>query len=375
LERMLHRPGSALSRANTRRSAALGLVGGGRNSHTVSLAHSGVAHADGLQQCPRLHAGAQQRALEHLVGDAVFANQQLRRLAGLVPSNGFAKVGHRTVGVPKRDSIPSGANLYASSVKPTAETGPTDPQLPSQLAHRFPGSVTLECVSEIYANTFSGHVYDLSTEQRWYIADGIVTHNCTAAGIANLWSLNAVLVGQSEQYTDDDVIRFYSATTGYNPADSSTDQGAVELDVLNYLRRNPFGDDKLAAFASVDTHDTDLVRHAIQLFGAVYIGLSLPRSAQAQDGGLWDVGGGPDGAAGSWGGHCVIVTSFDFSTPTPTLECITWGGVQRMTLPFWQAYCDESYGLLTDEWRQKAPAGFDFDGLDRMLAQVGRVQA
>src|SRR5208337_5436095 len=111
-----------------------------------------------------------------------------------------------------------------------------------------------------------------------------------------------------------------------------------------------------------DPHPADLlaVRQAISLFGGVYIGLSLPLTAQNQP--VWDVTDptDPGAAPGSWGGHCVFVPKYDADSFT----CITWGGLQKMTTAFWMEYCDEAHALLSKDWlgavgAMASPGGFD----------------
>lgn len=46
------------------------------------------------------------------------------------------------------------------------------------LRERFPGLVALTRVSEVVRRPFRGHVYNLQTEQGWYVAENMVTHNC-----------------------------------------------------------------------------------------------------------------------------------------------------------------------------------------------------
>ena len=104
------------------------------------------------------------------------------------------------------------------------------------------------------------------------------------------------------------------------------------------------------------------MKQAIALFGGLYIGLSLPLSAQTQD--VWDVDTSPNGKRGSWGGHCVFVPDYDATG----LTCITWGAPKKMTWPFWGTYCDEAHALLSPNW--KAPAGFDLAALQADLASV-----
>ena len=99
------------------------------------------------------------------------------------------------------------------------------------------------------------------------------------------------------------------------------------------------------------------IQQSIALFGGVYIGLSLPLTAQKQD--VWDVvaRGGANAKPGSWGGHCVFVPKYDQNGFT----CITWGGLKMMTLAFWKKYCDEAHTLFCQDWlaAKGAPSGFN----------------
>jgi SPP1 gp7 family putative phage head morphogenesis protein len=54
----------------------------------------------------------------------------------------------------------------------------SDPNLASDLIARFPGVIALDKVVSIEVVPFSGHVYNLQTETNWYVAAGIITHNC-----------------------------------------------------------------------------------------------------------------------------------------------------------------------------------------------------
>jgi hypothetical protein len=169
--------------------------------------------------------------------------------------------------------------------------------------------------------------------------------DCTIAGCANFMLVSAARTSKpAPTISDDDVISRYSKVDGYNPADPSTDRGGVELEVLNDWRHDPFNGIELVAFAPIDVHDLLLLRFAIQTLGAVYVGLDLPRTAQAQTGGLWDTA--PGMVPGSWGGHCTIIDGFDYTLPVPELIHATWGTHQRSTEAFWRACGDEAYAPL-----------------------------
>jgi len=64
------------------------------------------------------------------------------------------------------------------SAESTAESGLTDAQACDDLANRLAGLVAPVRVVNIERRDFRGHVYNLETEQGWFIADHIITHNC-----------------------------------------------------------------------------------------------------------------------------------------------------------------------------------------------------
>jgi hypothetical protein len=157
---------------------------------------------------------------------------------------------------------------------------------------------------------------------------------CTIAAAAHavqVWTANA---GTEITFPDPVILDYYRTWDGYNPADPSTDQGGVELDVLNDWRKQSFAGHGLDAYAALSAiPDSGFrileVQTAIWLFGGVYIGLELPLSAQNQE--VWDIEPSGDVAIGrlsdfkspnhsitkspddpgSWGGHAVILVGYD----------------------------------------------------------------
>ena len=181
--------------------------------------------------------------------------------------------------------------------------------------------------------------------------------DCTIAGAAHAVQVWSKCLGAEITVDDKTVLSFYEKWDGYNPSDPSTDNGGIELDVLNNWRKEGFSGHGLLAYATPKFSNLVEIRQSIALFGGVYIGLSLPITAQNQD--VWDVvpNGGAKAKKGSWGGHCVFVPKYDEHGFT----CITWGGLKTMTLAFWKKYCDEAYALLGQDWlnQKGAPSGFD----------------
>lgn len=186
--------------------------------------------------------------------------------------------------------------------------------------------------------------------------------DCTIAGVAHAIQVWTLSQGSEVTVPDSTVLQYYEQWDGYNPSNPASDQGGVELDVLNDWRQQGFAGHSLMAFADPDPQDKLHVQQAVALFGGLYIGVELPLSAQTQD--VWDVDTGPNGKPGSWGGHCVFVPGYDATG----LTCITWGAPKKMTWGFWGTYCDEAHALLSPDWQP--PAGFDMAALQADLAAV-----
>jgi len=193
--------------------------------------------------------------------------------------------------------------------------------------------------------------------------------DCTIAGCGHavqVWTANA---GSEVTLPDATIEKYYEKWDGYKPGDPSTDNGGIELDVLNDWKKGGFAGHKLTAFADPKPASLTEVKQSIALFGGVYIGLSLPITAQTQD--IWDVvpNGGANAAPGSWGGHCVYVPKYDQNGFT----CITWGQPKTMTLAFWNEYCDEAHTLLSQDWlaAKGSPSGFD---QAQLLADLGAIK-
>ena len=183
---------------------------------------------------------------------------------------------------------------------------------------------------------------------------------CTIAAVGHAvqtWTANAL--GRELTVPDSAIRECYEKWDGYNPADPSTDQGGVELDVLKAWRQQGFDGNSLDAFvaieldrvigrsgdrvssgksgssdqriagtsaASLPSADQKPADHpitgspdrpipdvaaAIWLFGGAYIGVEFPITAQNQD--VWDVPAkpGPKDEPGSWGGHAVYLVGYD----------------------------------------------------------------
>ena len=200
--------------------------------------------------------------------------------------------------------------------------------------------------------------------------------DCTCAAAAHMelaWSSNN---GSPWRATDKQVLQAYMAVGGYDPeVGESTDNGANMLDLLNYWRRLGIGGKKIDAFVALDVKKREEFKAAINLFGAVYIGLDLPVSAQNQA--TWKVsvaGTQGDPSPGSWGGHAIAAFDYDDDGQDDDdgLWIATWGGLQKLTWRWLDGYASEAYACLSSNWADAdgAPSGFAHDELKADLSAV-----
>lgn len=169
--------------------------------------------------------------------------------------------------------------------------------------------------------------------------------DCTCAGIAHsLQSWTAYGKGLVT-LPNSAVLRLYEAM-GYVPGDPSTDCGAIEQDVLTYVQANGIGGHKILAFAQIDHKNPDEMKTALNLFGSVYLGATVPQSAMDQtNAGLpWSVVPGSP----ILGGHCVVAQRWD--TTAAPMSVVTWGQMQRVTMDWWLSYGVEAWVMISQDW-------------------------
>ena len=192
--------------------------------------------------------------------------------------------------------------------------------------------------------------------------------NCVLAGAAHetmLWTR----IGDAPDclFTEDGVLADYSAITGFDPLKPDTDQGTDMQEAASYRRKIGVVDvlgnrHKVAAYLEIDPGDLKAHYQALWLFGAVGIGFEFPTSAWEQ----FDASKPWKVVKGSRvdGGHYVPLVS-----KRRTLECITWGRSQGMTVDFFHHYNDESVVYVSEDSliERKSPEGFDYDTLVKFL--------
>lgn len=170
------------------------------------------------------------------------------------------------------------------------------------------------------------------------------------AGAAHVVMASNVEVQRRDEVpSSDQVAQQYLALTG------GQDTGLNESDTLSIWRtRGLFGDNRLSAYCPVETNQLGHVHAAIAFYGACFLGVQLPASAQEQfgQGRPWTVV--PDSPIE--GGHCIVAVGYD----QQWIYCVSWGQVVPVSYPWWSAYVDESWCLITQE---AAEAGQGPDGI------------
>jgi hypothetical protein len=256
--------------------------------------------------------------------------------------------------------------LHASARQNRLQPTAMDPQLAQELREALPGLITADDVVDVeLLPRWTGHVYDLNVERHWYIAGGIVAHNCTCAAAAHMLEVwNKQVEHRLNKPTEQQVVDLYGKVNG------GVDQGASMQEVLNVWRREGLGGQRILAYVSMGPKRRDLVTLATWLFSGLYIGLNLPKTARQQR--IWDVvpDGGADARPGSWGGHCVSVVDYNAAG----VVVVTWGALMRVTWAFFDAYCDEAYAVLPAIYDKLGGKplenGFDEERLRADLAQL-----
>ncbi|HEY1678926.1 MAG TPA: hypothetical protein VGG04_14515 [Candidatus Sulfotelmatobacter sp.] len=218
--------------------------------------------------------------------------------------------------------------------------------------------------------------FDLTAKiKSWGMMDNDQIGDCTCAAAGHLlmeWTANA---GKKMfTPTDKQIVAAYSAITGYNPTTGANDNGAVEIDVLNYWRQTGIAGHKIGAYVALEPSNHIHVMDSVYIFEGCYIGLQLPISAQSQvqNHQPWSVPpGGPngDGKPGSWGGHAIPVVAYDARGVT----VVTWGALQVMTWSFWETYCEEAYAIVSNDYltgKKTTPQGFNMAQLEADLADL-----
>jgi len=198
---------------------------------------------------------------------------------------------------------------------------------------------------------------------------------CAAAGhMVEEWTANT---GTEKTLSNTQILAAYN-----HFAKGNADAGANMLDVLKYWRKTGIGGDKITAYTQLEPKNDTQAMDAINLFGNCYIGVALPNFAVTPGSDFlktpWVVPpGGPvgDAAPNPNNGHCIPAVGY----VARNLYVVTWGALKSMSWQFYDAYADEVFAVLSNDWNSAkvgtAPSGFNLAALQKDLAAVIAAQA
>lgn len=213
------------------------------------------------------------------------------------------------------------------------------------------------------------HDWTRTLKTAWGALGNNTLENCTCAAAGHMikcWTANA---NSEFEITEEAIIHTYITLSNYDPVTGANNEGVYMLDALKYWRKTGIDKHRIRIFAALPEDQRETVKAAIYLFGGIYVGLLLPLSCRDQE--IWAVK--PGGLTGdnepeSYGGHAVAILAYD----EEHLTCVTLGKEKKMTWEFWEAYNDEAYAIITDDFLRggKTPLGLDMDTMEQDLKNL-----
>lgn len=223
--------------------------------------------------------------------------------------------------------------------------------------------------------------FSYATKARAALADVLANDelgDCTSAAACHLEESISAAANAPVVLSRADAIKFYSLSTGYDPADPSTDQGGDEITVLNTWKKfglDGKGSHAIVGYLSIPAHNAALVKAAMYLFESLYFGVELPDSY---------VNPFPSGDGFTWGtgtpnpnqGHAFCGVGADENG----ILIDTWGMLGTITYDAIAELASEAAGgnlfvVLTpeiiDRASGKSPNGFDWGQLIADLDSIG----
>ena len=191
--------------------------------------------------------------------------------------------------------------------------------------------------------------------------------DCTEALVGHVIEAASTYgAGKTLVLLDGNILTAYERVSGYNPADPSTDQGAVLQDVYTDWRKNGVGGCRALAFAQVAASSETQVQQAIHLFGAAGLGITVTQQMEDDfNAGIpWTRAGGAQ-----LGGHAVPAVGYD----SKYVYVVTWARVQPMTWACYRQVTEEAWTAILPEWLDAAghdPEGLDLQALGADLAEL-----
>ena len=208
---------------------------------------------------------------------------------------------------------------------------------------------------------------------KWGMLDNDQYGDCAQAGILHLIQGQSANTGNPLSASTAQALALYSAVTGFNPNDPSTDQGTVLTDLLSFVQKNGVEMTdatgktvtvEIVGSAALDISSPAQMRYAAYTFGGNYLGINCPQQC-VDDTDNWNFAPGLAPA----GGHCIPQEGEGSAGG----KIVSWGMVIPASSGFLLAYLEEAYCVVTKSWlnaQGKSPTGLDLNGLVAAMAAL-----
>jgi hypothetical protein len=206
------------------------------------------------------------------------------------------------------------------------------------------------------------------TQGDWFMLGNDQWGDCVEADDGHYLMLRTANQGPMVVPTTAEVLALYSAETGFDPNNPSTDQGTDEASDCEFMVSTGLLGHVAEATAFVDPHNENYLKWCIQLFGGCKFGVNFPQSAMDQfnSGEPWTV---VPNDGGIIGGHDVLGVQYD----ADFFYVVTWGKLQPVAPEWIDHYADEAHVLLFADWiaaNGAAPSGFNLATLLQDLKAI-----
>lgn len=143
--------------------------------------------------------------------------------------------------------------------------------------------------------------------------------------------------------TAEQIVALYSAETGYDPSNPSSDQGTDMTSDCQYMVSTGLLGHKADATGMIDPTNLEHVRWSVQLFGFARLGVNWTQKQMDEFNAGKVIAGDPNGRV--LGGHDVPVVRYEGSR----YWIVTWGKLCEVDQLF-VASAEEAHALIWSDW-------------------------
>jgi hypothetical protein len=167
--------------------------------------------------------------------------------------------------------------------------------------------------------------------------------------------------GSPVSFTTEQALATYSAITGYNPNDPSSDQGTDPDTALDWWKKNTLFGHKINGYVNLDLSNIDQLKFAIYTFGGIGFSFSVPAYIMSIPGGQsWSQRPGADTSI--QGGHQVGI--MDYGRNGFRENC--WDTTNTFDPDFIGSFGMAAQAVVSEDWIKQSgtsPSGLDLNDL------------